>query len=139
MNLKLAGTRLVHNNFHALTHRNYRYFWMGQCVSLIGTWMQNIGQAWLVLTLTGSPLLLGLIGTVQFLPITLFSLFAGVVIDKFPKKRILIVTQSVSMCLALTMSLLVFTDTVVWLCHDACPAPRHHQYVRHADPAGVQY
>ncbi|MEK8132175.1 MFS transporter [Paenibacillus filicis] len=112
MNLRLAGERLVHNNFHALTHRNYRYFWFGQCISLIGTWMQNIGQAWLVLTLTGSPLLLGLIGTVQFLPFTLFSLFAGVIIDKYPKKRILIVTQTVSMCLALTLSLLVFTDTV---------------------------
>lgn len=74
--------------------------------------MQNIGQAWLVLTLTGSPFLLGLIGTIQFLPFTCLSLFAGVVIDKFPKKRILLVTQSVSMLLALTLSALVFTDTV---------------------------
>ncbi|MED4602062.1 MFS transporter [Paenibacillus validus] len=112
MNVKLAGARLVNNHFHALTHRNYRYFWMGQCVSLVGTWMQNIGQAWLVLTLTGSPFLLGLIGTIQFLPFTCLSLFAGVVIDKFPKKRILLVTQSMSMLLALTLSALVFTDTV---------------------------
>ncbi len=74
--------------------------------------MQNIGQAWLVLTLTGSPFLLGLIGTIQFLPFTCLSLFAGVVIDKFPKKRILLVTQSMSMLLALTLSALVFTDTV---------------------------
>jgi len=112
MNVRLAGRRLVDNHFHALTHRNYRYFWFGQCISLIGTWMQNIGQAWLVLTLTGSPFLLGLIGAVQFLPVTCLSLFAGVVIDKFPKKNILIVTQSVSMCLALTMATLVFTDTI---------------------------
>ncbi|WP_029191360.1 MFS transporter [Paenibacillus elgii] len=112
MNLRHAGMRVVNNNFHALTHKNYRYFWFGQCVSLIGTWMQNIGQSWLVLTLTGSPLLLGVVGTIQFLPVTCFSLFAGALIDKFPKRNILIVTQTVSMFLALILSALVFTDTV---------------------------
>lgn len=112
MNIRSAGVRLVNNHFHALTHKNYRYFWFGQCVSLIGTWMQNIGQSWLVLTLTGSPFLLGLVGTIQFLPITCFSLFAGALIDKFPKKNILLVTQSISMVLALTLSVLVFTDTI---------------------------
>ena len=56
MNMKLAGSVFIDRHFHALTHRNYRYMWLGQCVSLIGTWMQNIGQSWLVLTLTGSPL-----------------------------------------------------------------------------------
>jgi predicted MFS family arabinose efflux permease len=100
------------NNFHALTHKNFRYFWMGQCVSLIGTWMQNIGQSWLVYTLTDSPFLLGLVGTIQFLPVTIFSLFAGVVVDRFPKKKILLVTQTISMLLAFTLSALVFTGTV---------------------------
>lgn len=112
MSVKSAGLRLVNNHFHALTHRNYRYFWFGQCVSVIGTWMQSIGQSWLVLTLTGSPLLLGLVGTIQFLPVTFLSLFAGVLIDKFPKKQILLVTQSVSMLLAFVLAALVFTDTV---------------------------
>lgn len=112
MNLAAARSRIIDKHFHALTHRNYRYFWMGQCVSLIGTWMQTIGQSWLVLSLTGSPFLLGLVGTIQFLPITIFSLFAGVMIDKFPKKRILLFTQTVSMFLALILSLLVFTDSV---------------------------
>ncbi|MFE5322972.1 MFS transporter [Paenibacillus sp. NPDC056579] len=112
MGIKAWGERMVDNHFHALTHPNYRYFWTGQCVSLIGTWMQNIGQSWLVLTLTGSPLLLGLVGTIQFLPITCFSLFAGTLIDKFPKKNILIVTQTISMLLALLLSLMVFTDTI---------------------------
>ncbi|WP_274649266.1 MFS transporter [Paenibacillus humicola] len=112
MNIRAAGGRLVDRHFHALTHRNYRYFWYGQCISLIGTWMQNIGQSWLVLTLTGSPFLLGLVGAVQFLPITFLSLFAGVIIDRYPKRRILLITQSVSMCLALTLAVLVFTDTV---------------------------
>lgn len=104
--------RIVDKYFHALTHKNFRYYWLGQCVSLIGTWMQSIGQSWLVLTLTGSPILLGLVGTIQFLPITFLSLFAGVLVDRFPKKKILIITQTISMLLAFTLSALVFTKTI---------------------------
>lgn len=112
MNLRHAGASFIDQHFHALTHANFRYLWIGQCISLIGTWTQNIGQAWLVLTLTGSPFLLGLVGACQFLPITFFSLFAGVLIDKFPKKTILLLTQTVSMILAFTLAILVFTDTI---------------------------
>ncbi len=112
INIVVTTKRIINNNFHALTHKNYRYFWMGQCLSLIGTWTQNIGQSWLVLSLTGSPFLLGLVGAMQFLPITFFSLFAGVLTDKFPKKKILIFTQSVSMILAFILSALVFTNTL---------------------------
>ena len=112
MNIAASAKRLINNNFHALTHKNYRYFWFGQCVSLIGTWTQNIGQSWLVLSLTSSPFLLGVVGTMQFLPVTLFSLFAGVVTDKFSKKKILIFTQTISMILAFILSALVFTNTL---------------------------
>jgi MFS family permease len=112
MNLKKSVKYFLKNNFHALTHKNYRYYWTGQCVSLIGTWTQNIGQSWLVLSLTGSPFLLGLVGTIQFLPITVFSLFAGVIIDKFSKKKILLITQTISMVLAFALSALVFTKTI---------------------------
>lgn len=112
MNMVNSVKQFGRNNFHALTHKNFRYFWMGQCVSLIGTWMQNIDQSWLVYTLTDSPFLLGLVGTIQFLPVTIFSLFAGVVVDRFPKKKILLVTQTISMLLAFTLSALVFTGTV---------------------------
>lgn len=112
MNLKKSVNFFLKNNFHALTHKNYRYYWTGQCVSLIGTWTQNIGQSWLVLSLTGSPFLLGLVGTIQFLPITAFSLFAGVIIDKFSKKKILLITQTISMVLAFVLSALVFTKTI---------------------------
>jgi predicted MFS family arabinose efflux permease len=112
MNVTVSTKRFINNNFHALTHKNYRYFWAGQCVSLIGTWTQNIGQSWLVLSLTDSPYLLGLVGAVQFLPVTFFSLFAGILVDKFPKKKILIFTQTVSMLLAFILSALVFTHTV---------------------------
>ena len=112
MNLRTASKRFINNNFHAITHKNYRYFWFGQCISLIGTWTQSIGQSWLVLSLTDSPFLLGIVGTMQFLPVTFLSLFAGVLTDKFSKKKILVFTQSVSMLLAFILSALVFTHTV---------------------------
>ncbi|WNR45941.1 MFS transporter [Paenibacillus roseipurpureus] len=112
MNMRAAGSVFIDRHFHALTHRNYRYMWFGQCVSLIGTWMQNIGQSWLVLTITGSSLKLGIVAACQFLPILLFSLFAGIIVDKYPKKQILIVTQTVSMILAFALAALVLTDTV---------------------------
>jgi MFS family permease len=112
MNAAQYSKKLFRNNFHALTHKNFRLYWIGQCVSLVGTWTQNIGQSWLILSLTGSPLLLGILGAVQFLPITLFSLFAGVFIDKYPKRRILLITQTVSMLLAFILSALVFTHHV---------------------------
>lgn len=98
--------------FPALSVRNYRYFWTGQLVSVMGTWMQSAAQSWLVLTLTDSPFLLGLIGVVQFTPVLLLSLFAGVYIDRFPKKTILLFTQTTSMILAFILALLVFTGRV---------------------------
>ena len=98
--------------FPALTHRNFRYFWTGQCISLIGTWMQTTGQSWLVLTLTNSPLKLGYVNALQFTPVLIFSLFAGVFIDRHSKRKILICTQSALMILALILTLLVATGTV---------------------------
>ncbi|MGH4141186.1 MFS transporter [Clostridium sp.] len=112
MDITASAKRFINNNFHALSHKNYRYFWFGQCISLIGTWTQSIGQSWLVLSLTSSPFLLGLVGAMQFLPVTLFSLFAGVVTDRFSKKKILIFTQTFSMILAFILSALVFTNTL---------------------------
>lgn len=107
-----SAKSLVDKYFPALNHKNFRYFWFGQIVSQIGVWMQNIGQAWLVYTLTDSPLLLGLVTTLQFLPILLFSLFAGVLIDITPKKRLLLITQSASMVLAFALAILVWTGWV---------------------------
>lgn len=112
MNIINYAKNALSHSFPALTHDNFRIYWLGQCVSLIGTWMQSIGQTWLVFSLTGSPMLVGLLGAIQFLPITFFSLFAGVVIDKYPKKTILLITQFISMILAFTLSILVFTHTV---------------------------
>lgn len=112
MKLKTDVKNLVNNNFHALTHKEFRYFWVGQCFSLIGTWIQNIGQSWLVLSMTNSPFLLGLVSTIQFIPVTILSLFAGAIVDRFPKKKIILITQSVAMILAFVMSFLVFTNNI---------------------------
>ncbi len=87
----------------ALRHRNYRLYWFGQMISLMGTQMQTIGQAWLVLELTGSAFQLGLVGALQFLPVLLFSLFGGVFADRWPKRRVLLVTQSAAMLQALAL------------------------------------
>src|SRR5665647_1595803 len=86
------------NSFPALKYRNFRYFWFGQCISLIGTWMQITAQQWLVYTMTKSALLLGLLGVVQFGPVMCLSLFAGVFVDRYSKKKILIFTQ-ISSCI----------------------------------------
>lgn len=91
----------------ALRHRNYRLFWTGQLVSLIGTWMQNLAQAWLVLTLShNDPFALGLVSGLQFLPTLLFSLFTGVIADRYSKHRILLITQSSSMVIAALLGVL---------------------------------
>ncbi|MFZ5648567.1 MAG: MFS transporter [Bacillota bacterium] len=96
----------------ALRHRNFRLFWTGQCFSLVGTWMQTMAQSWLVLELTGSPFLLGLMGAFQFGPILLFSVFAGVVADRLSKHRLIILTQSCYMVLALMLGVLTLLGVV---------------------------
>jgi MFS family permease len=98
--------------FPALTHSSFRWFWGGQVISLIGTWTQNIGQAWLVLQLTNSPFLLGLVTAMQFAPVLLFSLHAGAWIDRLPKRKILVITQATLMTLAFALSFLVGTGMI---------------------------
>jgi len=101
--------------FLALRHRNYRLFWFGQMISLIGTWMQTTGQAWLVLELTHSPWQLGLVGALQFLPVLLFSVFGGVFADRWPKRNVLLCTQSAAMLQAFVLWLLIVSGTVqIW-------------------------
>jgi MFS family permease len=96
----------------ALSHRDYALFFSGQLVSLIGSWMQTLGQSWLILQMTDSPFKLGLINMLQFLPVLLFSLFAGAITDRLPKRKVILVTQSIFMILAFTLSFLVWTKTV---------------------------
>jgi len=91
----------------ALNHADYRRFYVGQVVSQVGSWMQSVGQAWLVLQLTGSPLKLGLLGTLQFAPVLLFSVFTGALADRLPKRRVLLCTQISIAYLALILGVLV--------------------------------
>ena len=81
----------------ALRHRNFRLFFAGQSVSLVGTWMTRVATSWLVYRLTGSVLLLGLVGFCSQLPTLLLAPFAGVLVDRWNRHRILVVTQVLSM------------------------------------------
>jgi MFS family permease len=99
----------------ALRHRNFRLFWFGQLISLIGTWMQSVAQAWLVLLLTHDPLWLGVVAAVQFTPVLVLGLFGGILADMLPKRRTIIGTQTILMVLALVLAVLAWTGAVqVW-------------------------
>ena len=96
----------------ALRHRNFRLFFFGQLISLIGTWMQSLAQGWLVLQLTHDPFVLGVISAVQFVPIMVFGLFGGLIADALPKRTTIIATQTSSMLLALALFWLTWTHQV---------------------------
>jgi len=97
--------------FRALYHRNYRLFFGGQGVSLIGTWMQQVAMSWLVYRISGSAFLLGLIGFSSQICSFFFSPFAGVLSDRWNRHRILVVTQSLAMIQAFILAYLAFTGT----------------------------
>src|SRR5579872_1619710 len=86
--------------FPALGKRNYQFYFSGQLISLIGTWLQIVAEGWLVLKLTNSAFLIGLVAAIASMPTLLFSLFGGVIVDKFSKRKIIIFTQSCAMVLA---------------------------------------
>jgi len=95
--------------FRALNHRDYRLFFSGQLVSLIGTWMQRVAQAWLVLELTDSPFKLGLINALQSAPMLFLAFVAGAIADRLPKRRVLIGTQTALMAQAFLLAVLVWS------------------------------
>lgn len=130
----------------ALGHRDFRLFWCGQLVSLIGTWMQSVGQAWLVLELTNSPFRLGVIGALQFGPILLFSFLSGAISDRVRKRRLLLGTQAALMLQAFTLAVLVGSGRVQFW-HVAVLAalyglattldmPSRQSYIAHLVPRG---
>ncbi len=100
------------SGFRALHNRNYRLFWTAQIVSLSGTWMQTTAQAWLVLKITGSPLSLGTVTMLQFLPVTLLTLYGGVLADRLPKRKALVFTQGAAMIQAFIFGGLVAAGVV---------------------------
>ncbi|MEU6538073.1 MFS transporter [Streptomyces sp. NPDC047000] len=101
--------------FSSLRTRNYRLFFIGQVVSNIGTWMQRIAQDWLVLSLTGSATAVGVTTALQFLPMLLFGLYGGVLVDRLPKRPTLLVTQTAMALTGLVLAALTLSGHVqVW-------------------------
>ena len=106
------STARIPKMFSALRHYNFRLFWFGQMISLVGTWMQNVGQGWLVLQLTNSAFLLGLVSASGALPVLLFSSFGGVLADRFNKRNLIVITQISATICALILALLTLTKQV---------------------------
>lgn len=124
----------------AFRQRNYRLYFGGQIVSLVGTWMQQVAQAWLVLQLSGGdPLWLGIVAAAQFMPVVILGLFAGILADTLPKRQTLIGTQTVAMILAALLAILTATGVVqIWMvlvlaialgCSNAIDMPARQSFV----------
>jgi MFS family permease len=96
----------------ALHHHNFRLFWFGQMISLVGTWMQNVARGWLVLQMTNSPFLLGLVSMLGTLPVLFIAPFGGVLADKLNKRTVVITTQITAMLLAFALATLILTKHV---------------------------
>jgi MFS family permease len=109
------GARAITRMFAAFTYRDFRVQWFGACTSSIGTWMQIVAQNWLVLSLTHSPLFLGLDAFLQQLPIILFSLAGGVLADRRDRRRTLLASQYVQMATSATLAALMYFQVVqIW-------------------------
>jgi MFS family permease len=101
--------------FSALYNRDFRLFWFGQIVSLSGTWMHSVAQSWLVYSISKSPLQLGIVASLASLPILLFTLFGGMVADRYPRRSILLVTQTLSIIPAAVLGFLTEWQSIaVW-------------------------
>src|ERR1700677_595067 len=99
----------------SLRHRNFQLFFSGQLISRVGTWMQNVAQSWLVYRLTGSSLLLGVVGFAGQIPVFLLAPIGGMAADRWNRHRVIIGTQTTSMILALILSILTLSHVVrVW-------------------------
>jgi MFS family permease len=105
------------NPFHALRHRNFRLFFVGQAISLVGTWMQVVAQGWLVLQLSDSAFLVGLVTSLESLPILLLTLYGGVLADRVDKRRAIILLQTGMLFESAALTLLTATGhiTVGWV------------------------
>src|SRR5690606_11734006 len=109
-----SGTPIAHV-FRALRHRDYRLFFIGQGISLVGTWMQQVAMSWLVYRLTDSAFLLGVIGFSSQFPSLLMAPFAGALADRWSRYRIVVATQTCAMVQAVVRATLVMSGAVaVW-------------------------
>ncbi|MDP9416732.1 MAG: MFS transporter [Actinomycetota bacterium] len=111
-----SARRARERTFRSLREPNYRRFFTGHAMSVIGTWMQRVAQDWLVLTLTGSGVALGVSTALQFGPVLLLGLWGGVIVDRVDRRKLLIITQSLQALLAATLAVLALTDLVeLWI------------------------
>src|SRR5579863_369722 len=115
----MAETKIAESRYRAtvraLRHRNFRLFFFGQLISLIGTWMQTVAQSWLVYRLTGSSALLGSVNFASQIPVFLLSPIGGVIADRYNRHRIVIATQTLSMLLAFALAALTLLERIeVW-------------------------
>ncbi|MBW3546614.1 MAG: MFS transporter [Actinobacteria bacterium] len=116
MTARATSRRGLARTFSALRIPNYRRYAFGQAVSLTGTWMQRVAQAWLVLELGGTGTELGLVTALQFLPLLLFGMWGGLVVDRVDKRRLLVATQAGAAVLAVILGVLVATGAVqMWM------------------------
>src|SRR3990172_1651981 len=107
-------TSLGHG-FAAVRHRNFRLYWTGQIISLVGTWMQTVSQPWLVLLLGGTPIQLGAVLALQFAPSLVLAPLGGVLADRVDKRRLLLTTQSIAALHAVVLFSLTVTGVVeIW-------------------------
>jgi MFS family permease len=110
----MAAPRLP-STFSALRHRNFRLWFIGQTLSMVGTWMQSVAQGWLVFQLTGSEFALGVVSFIGSIPTLFLMLPAGALADRIPRKQVLLVTQTVMMLLAFILAALAATKTLqIW-------------------------
>lgn len=113
--IRKHARNVLGTTFRALAYRNYRLFFAGQSISLVGTWMQQIAMSWLVYRLTGSAFILGLVGFLSQIPAFILSPFAGVLVDRKDRRRILIIAQALFMLQAFALAALTVSGTIaVW-------------------------
>lgn len=106
----------IRYTFRSLRHRNYRLFFSGQVVSLVGTWLQNTALSWLVYSLTRDARALGLMSFLGAVPVLLLGAYAGTIADEFPKRKIIIITQAFAGIFALMLAVFVWQDmTSIWI------------------------
>src|ERR1035441_6143089 len=110
--IKRSVFSLFTGTFRSLRHRNYRLFFIGQLISLIGTWLQNTALAWLVYSLTKNPMTLGIMSFLGSIPILFLSVFAGTFADENPKRRILVITQASAAAQAILLAIAIWTHSV---------------------------
>ena len=125
--------------FAALANPNYRRWYAGQGISLVGTWMQTIAQGWLVYTLTGSGTQLGLVVALQMVPVLILAPYAGVIADRVDKRRLIIGVQAVMAVLALILGVLTVTGAVqLWQVYVLAAGARHRDGLRQPDAPVVR-